>query len=205
MWSAGYQAGAVEACVCLSLSPVVNRPPTSFGPTFHYLSNYKAEQCWPELTHYPNVVNIQDSFLYVLWNAAALLLLPQQHLEKCAILKCYRLWTGKLCASFCLIWQLHFLSSYDNLLSWQRKPYLMRQVASRPTDHLESGLISTREMTTAAGPGHLPALLITPIFHQTSSLLLSSSLLPAKLHNPPFPVTQATDTIFHQANYLAVG
>lgn len=45
-------------------------------------------------------------------------------------------------------------------------------VASRLTDHFEPGLLHTREMTTAAGPGHLPALLITPIFHQTSSLPL---------------------------------
>lgn len=83
----------------------------------------------------------------------------------------------------------------------------MRQVASVLADYFESGLICTREMTTAAGPGHLPALLITPIFHQTSSLPLSSTLLPTWLQNtpPPLPVTLATDAIFHQANYLAAG
>lgn len=48
-------------------------------------------------------------------------------------------------------------------------------------------LIRTRETTTAAGPGHLPALLITPIFHQTSSLPLYSALLPTQLQHPlPF-------------------
>lgn len=31
MWSAGYQAGAAETCVCLSLSPVVSRPPHALG------------------------------------------------------------------------------------------------------------------------------------------------------------------------------
>lgn len=87
----------------------------------------------------------------------------------------------------------------------KKKPHLVRQVASRLGDHFESGLIRTREMTTAAGPGHLPVLLITPIFHQTSSLPLCSAPLPAQLQNPPPPVTLATDTIFHQANYLAVG
>lgn len=67
-------------------------------------------------------------------------------------------------------------------------------------------LIHTRETTTAAGPGHLPALLDPPNF---SPNFLPSSLLrsfTSPVSTPPhLAVTPATDTIFHQANYSAVG
>lgn len=188
MRSAGYQAGAVEACVCVSLSPVVSKPPPSSGPTFLHLGNYKGEQCEPGLTHYPNVVNVQRLIFTCALQCCCIVpstsAAPGKNSAVSAAdggdfvnnyhgFSCHRITmiTIIIIVIIILIPKKRTLAC-DNLFIWRKKAYLVL------ADDFESGLIHAREMTTAAGLGHLPALLIAPISLRTSSLPLFSSVLP---------------------------